>query len=158
MWLLMVPGVGYALFLVMSEPSPSPTSVRAVLIVEDNDVYRQVVCAALQRRLQGWDILQAASLAEAERVVDSRKLDVVVTDLSLPDGSGVDLVPKLARDLERGLRLVALTNEAAQDVLPGLKKRGYHGFVAKEHGIKALCDAVEAVSAGREFVSQSSDL
>jgi DNA-binding NarL/FixJ family response regulator len=80
---------------------------------------------------------------------------VVVTDLSLPDGSGVDLLPSLSANLANGLKLVALTNDSPRDVLQGLKSCGYHGFVSKEHGIKALCDGVQAVLGGNEFVSES---
>ena len=138
----------------MSDAPSNAATSRTVLVVEDNDVYRQVVCAALQKRFPQWEILPASSLAAAGEIIGSRRLDVAVTDLSLPDGSGVDLLPLLTQDLEKGLKLMALTNDSSRDVLPGLKLRGYHGFVAKEHGIRALCDGVEAVLAGREFVSQ----
>jgi DNA-binding NarL/FixJ family response regulator len=141
----------------MSERPSSLASSRSVLIVEDNDIYRQVVCAALQRRFPDWEILWAGTLDQAGSIVSSRPLNVVVTDLSLPDGSGLDLLPLLADGLARGLKLVALTNDSPRDVLPGLKLRGYHGFVAKEHGIKALCEAVETVLEGKEYVSNYSE-
>jgi two-component system nitrogen regulation response regulator GlnG len=140
--------------VMMSETTSSTAASRTVLVVEDTDVYRQVVCMALQRSFPGWEILEAASLGECGRFVGSTKLDVVVTDLSLPDGSGIDLLPSLAPDLAKGLKLIALTNDSSGDVLAGLKRRGYHGFVAKEHGIKALCEGIRAVLAGRDFISQ----
>jgi DNA-binding NarL/FixJ family response regulator len=141
----------------MIDTPSSSLSDRSVLIVEDNDIYRQVVCAALQRRYPDWEILGAASLAQASAIIGSRELHVVVTDLSLPDGSGLDLLPRLAPEMARGLKLVALTNDSPRDVLPGLKLRGYQGFVAKEHGIKALCEAVEAVLEGKQFESKDSE-
>src|SRR6186997_94327 len=141
----------------MSQPTTATAANCTILVLEDNDIYRQVVCAALQKRFPDWEILSAESLAAAEKIIGSKPLDVVVTDLSLPDGSGVDLLPSLGKDLAKGLKLIALTNDSASDVLKGLKRHGYHGFVAKEHGIKALCDGVQAVLAGRDFVSQPSD-
>lgn len=141
----------------MSASSSSPAASRTILVVEDNDIYRQVICAALQKRFPAWEILPAASLAAAGELIGSRPLHVAVTDLSLPDGSGVDLLPALAGDLAKGLKLVALTNDSLRDVLPGLKLKGYHGFVAKEHGIKALGDAVETVLAGSDYLSQPSE-
>lgn len=139
----------------MSVASRLPDSC-TVLVVEDNDIYRQVVCAALQRQFAGWQILGAGSLAEARRFIGVQKLDVVVTDLSLPDGSGLELLPRLAADLANGTRLVALSNESSRDVLAGLTAHGYHGFVAKEHGIKALGEAVRTVLGGGTYVSQPS--
>jgi len=140
----------------MSDAPSSAAPSRTVLVVEDNDVYRQVVCAALRKRFPQWEILAAGSLAAAGEIIGSRRLDVAVTDLSLPDGSGVDLLPLLAADLDQGLKLVALTNDSSLDVLPALKLRGYHGFVAKEHGIKVLCDGVETVLRGQPFESTAS--
>jgi DNA-binding NarL/FixJ family response regulator len=140
----------------MSGSPSNPVASATILLVEDNDIYRQVVCAALQKRFPDWEILVAASLAAAGKLIGAKPLDVVITDLSLPDGSGVDLLPLLGADLKRGTKLVALTNDSASDVLQGLKRRGYHGFVSKEHGIKAICEGVKAVLEGSEYVSQPS--
>lgn len=131
-----------------------PPESRTILLVEDNDIYRQVVCAALTRLFPEWSILAAASLGEARGFIGRQKLDVVITDLTLPDGAGPDLVPSLAPDLSKGTKLVALSNESAGDVLGELKVRGYHGFVAKEHGVKALGEALVAVLGGGSYVSE----
>lgn len=141
-----------------SEPLPHVATSATVLIVEDNDIYREVLCAALRRRFPAWEILPASSLAAARGFIGSKELDVVVTDLSLPDGSGVDLLPSLSANLANGLKLVALTNDSPREVLQGLKSRGYHGFVSKEHGIKALCDGLQTVLEGSEYVSEPSQL
>jgi DNA-binding NarL/FixJ family response regulator len=138
----------------MNKSSSSPVTSATILIVEDNDIYRQVVCAALQNQFPGWQVIPAANLEAARNVIATNSLDVLITDLSLPDGSGVDLLPVLGPALAKGLRLIALTNDSAADVLVGLKRLGYHGFVAKEHGIKALCNAVHVVAGGEEFVSE----
>lgn len=133
--------------------APRPPESRTILVVEDNDIYRQVVCAGLARVFPAWSILSAASLAEARGFIGKEKLDVVVTDLTLPDGSGPDLVPDLKEDVSKGTKLVALSNESSADVLGELTARGYHGFVAKEHGIKALGEGLTTVLAGGSYVS-----
>jgi DNA-binding NarL/FixJ family response regulator len=140
----------------MSDTPSRPAAAATILLVEDNDIYRQVVCAALQKRFPGWEILTAATLDAAGKFIGAKTLNVVITDLSLPDGSGVDLLPLLEADLKKGTKLIALTNDSPNDVLEGLKRRGYDGFVAKEHGISALCEGVKAVIAGHEFVSRPS--
>lgn len=129
----------------------SPT----ILILEDNDIYRQVVCAGLKRQLPESCLLPAASLAEARGLLGRQPIDVAITDLTLPDGSGLDLLPDLKEDIDRGCKTIALSNESAQDVLAGLKARGYHGFVAKEHGMKALVEAIHSVLAGETYISHA---
>src|SRR5688500_7840029 len=104
----------------MSDASPSSAASATILLVEDNDIYRQVVCAALQKWFPAWEILPAASLAAAEKFIGAKPLNVVITDLSLPDGSGVDLLPLLEAGLKKGTKLVALTNDSPTDVLEGL--------------------------------------
>ena len=64
-----------------------------VLIVEDNASVREAVACDFERE-PGFEVMgQAASLAEARRMLATA--DVVILDLGLPDGSGAELIPEL---------------------------------------------------------------
>ncbi len=71
-------------------------SVRRLLIIEDDAVQRD----AISRLLGGPDveIVAAASVAEALSQMAKVSFDCIVTDLTLPDGSGYDLLERLAKD------------------------------------------------------------
>ncbi len=71
-------------------------SVRRLLVIEDDAVQRD----AISRLLGGPDveIVAAASVAEALAQIAKVSFDCIVTDLTLPDGSGYDLLERLAKD------------------------------------------------------------
>ena len=61
-----------------------------ILLVEDHDATSQVI-ALLLRRLNH-DVTAAPTLAEARRYADNKQFDLLISDLGLPDGSGLDLM------------------------------------------------------------------
>jgi DNA-binding response OmpR family regulator len=79
-----------------------------VLLVEDD----LEVAATVRPYLEGagYEVVCAATAAEARSLLQARPPDVVVTDIALPDGSGVEL----ARDARaQGTPVIALTGGAA---------------------------------------------
>ncbi len=71
----------------------SPRRPLRILLVEDSPESRQVLERLLTRR--GHTIHSAGSLAEALTIADTQELDLLLSDISLPDGSGLDLMRRL---------------------------------------------------------------
>jgi len=72
------------------------TRLRRLLIVEDDAVQREAVTQLLSN--QGIEIVAVATVAEARQQLAAGSFDCVVTDLSLPDASGYDLLESMAND------------------------------------------------------------
>jgi CheY-like chemotaxis protein/anti-sigma regulatory factor (Ser/Thr protein kinase) len=70
--------------------------VRRLLVVEDDAVQRDAVTQLLTS--EGVEIVAVATVADAERELAAGTFDCVVTDLSLPDASGYDLLERMAED------------------------------------------------------------
>jgi len=71
--------------------------VAKILIVEDRETTRLMIAETLRRR--GHDIVTAATLDEGRSALDDESPDFLLTDLQLPDGSGLELLEKaLAAD------------------------------------------------------------
>ena len=70
-----------------------------ILLVEDHDATSQVI-ALLLRRLNH-DVTAAPTLAEARRYADNKQFDLLISDLGLPDGSGLDLMRRISRQVQR---------------------------------------------------------
>lgn len=66
---------------------------RTVLIVDDEPSIRRCIKRVLER--EGYAVVDAATGAEAVEALGSKPVDVVLLDCAMPDGSGVELVPKL---------------------------------------------------------------
>ena len=64
-----------------------------ILVVEDDDSLRRVMLAQLRRR--GYENLEAATVAQALDLLKDAPIDLVISDLNLPDGSGIQLLKKI---------------------------------------------------------------
>lgn len=69
---------------------------RHILIVEDEQTLRHSMVRGLSK-LTGVELADAATATEARRAIAQKKPDLVISDLSLPDGSGIDVASELDR-------------------------------------------------------------
>ncbi|HEV8598363.1 MAG TPA: HD domain-containing phosphohydrolase [Gemmatimonadales bacterium] len=111
-----------------------------LLIVDDEEAIRN----ALKRFLagKGYEILTAATGAEALQALHRHKIAGILLDVRLPDVSGVDLVPQLL-ELDPGVAIIMLTavNDAASATL--CLKRGALEYLTKPVDLAELAAAVE---------------
>ncbi len=102
-----------------------------VLLVDDHDLIRQGLARAFERQADFAVAGQAASVAEGQRLALSLKPAVVVTDVRLLDGTGLDLVRTL-RQADNEIGLVVLTMYAGDEQLFAAMEAGASAFVAKD--------------------------
>ncbi len=107
------------------------TGIARVLVVDDHDLIRQGLSRAFERQTDFTVAGEAASVAEAKTLSRSLAPDVVVTDVRLPDGTGLDLVREL-RKSNPELGLVVLTMYAGDEQLFAALEAGASAFVAKD--------------------------
>jgi DNA-binding NarL/FixJ family response regulator len=107
------------------------TGTATVVLVDDHDLIRQGLSRAFERQSDFTVGGEAGSVAEAAALTASVKPDVVVTDVRLPDGTGLDLVRKL-RQTHPDLGLVVLTMYAGDEQLFAALEAGASAFVAKD--------------------------
>ena len=98
------------------------------LIVEDHQFQRQMLEQAL-RVLGAENIVAATNGAEAVRVLRGTPVDVVVTDLMMPDVDGIELLPLLKKHSEGVAVILSSADEASLLTAAAL---------AKAHGLKLL--------------------
>ena len=68
----------------------------AILVVDDHELNLKLLTCVLE--LEGHDVIGATSLDDAHRVIEREPPALVVLDLNLPDGDGLDLARKLKAD------------------------------------------------------------
>lgn len=101
-----------------------------VLLVDDHELIRQGLRRAFERDADFTVVGEAGSLAEAARLAATLRPDVVVIDVRLPDGNGLELAQKL-RQARSDVGLVVLTMYAGDDHLFAALDAGASAFVAK---------------------------
>jgi len=134
----------------MTEPPSDPiASVAAVriLIADDHEVVR-IGLASLLDRQPGFSVVgEARSGDEAVRLARQHRPDVVVMDIRMPNGSGIDACRTITGELE-STPVVMLTSHADSDALFAAIDAGASGYVLKRVGSSELVDAVRTVAAG----------
>lgn len=108
-----------------------PAETATVLLVDDHDLIRQGLARAFERDPEFTVVGGAGSVEEAERMAAELRPQVVVTDVRLPDGSGLDLVRAL-RAAHAEIGLVVLTMYAGDDQLFHALEAGASAFVPKD--------------------------
>lgn len=129
-----------------SDPTPLVPDVR-ILIADDHEVVR-IGLASLLDRQPGFSVVgEARSGEEAVRLARRTHPDVVVMDIRMPDGSGIDACRAITGELPT-TPVVMLTSYADSDALFAAIDAGASGYVLKRVGSSELVDAVRTVAAG----------
>jgi DNA-binding NarL/FixJ family response regulator len=122
----------------------------SVLLVDDHQVIREGLRHAFERSVDCQVVAEAASVGEGLAQQSHHHAKVVITDLRLPDGSGLDLVRQL-RQLEPDVGLVVLTMFPSDEQLFLAIEAGASAFLAKD----LPSDEVVRVARGAAFSPRS---
>jgi DNA-binding NarL/FixJ family response regulator len=116
-----------------------------VVIVDDHDLFRAGVRAELGGRV---DVVgQAGGVADALETIRASPPDVVLLDVHMPDGGGVEVIRRICGELP-DVRFLALSvSDAAEDVIAVIRA-GARGYVTKSISGAELADAVARVAEG----------
>ena len=107
------------------------TETKTVVLVDDHDLIRQGLARAFERAEDFVVVGHAGSVADGRKAVTALRPDVVVTDVRLPDGTGLDLVRSL-RERDDAVGIVVLTMYAGDEQLFAALEAGASAFVAKD--------------------------
>jgi DNA-binding NarL/FixJ family response regulator len=112
-----------------------------VLVIDDHESVRAGIKTALSRAGHTC-IGEASTIAEARAQIAHTNPQVIVVDLSLPDGNGLEIV-SWARSVSNRIGIVVLTLNSAQDYLLTVMKSGASAFVEKSAPLAELISAIE---------------
>jgi DNA-binding response OmpR family regulator len=115
---------------------------RTILVIEDDPAIRRVLVDAL--RLDGYEPSAAATFAEGRRAALTTSSDLILLDLVLPGGDGLDLLAA-TRAARPGLPVIVMTARGGEeDRVRGLSL-GADDYVVKPFSVKELLARVAAV-------------
>lgn len=126
--------------------APSIDVMIRVVLVDDHDLVREGLRRAVGRSRDAEVVGEAASVREALAVVSHTTPQVVVIDIRLPDGSGIDLCRRL-REERADLGLVIVTMYGDSERLLGAREAGASGFVSKDAPASEVIDAIRRAAA-----------
>ena len=122
-----------------------------LMVVDDHEVVR-LGLSALFRQTSGIEVVaEAGSVADAVKGAAQQRPDVVLMDLRLPDGTGIDA----CRDILSAhpeTRVLFLTSHSDEEAVVSTILAGAAGYLLKEVGSQALINAIELVHGGQSIL------
>jgi two-component system, NarL family, response regulator DevR len=134
----------------MSTEEATPKTL-TVVVVDDHEVVRQGLVAMLDRR-PGFQVVgEAGTVAEAIEVTGRFEPDLVVMDVRLPDGSGIEACREIRANLP-GTRVMMLTSYPDEEAVLAAIIAGASGYLLKQVRARDLVAALEAVGRGESLL------
>jgi len=122
-----------------------------LLIVDDHEVVRQGLSALLDRRDGFQVVAEAGTVAEAIDQAKRHEPDIVIMDVRLPDGSGIEACREIRAELPN-TRVVMLTSYPDEEAVLSAIVAGASGYLLKQIRARDLASAIEAVGRGESLL------
>lgn len=135
-----------------SNTTTTSSKTYRVFLVEDHAVVRQGLAAMISAESDFEVVGDVSSVSEALAEIPAAKPDVVLVDLSLGDGSGLDLIRKLAT-VAPGVPTLVLSMHDEKVHAPRALTAGAKGYVMKHEATDRVLEGLRTVAAGGRFIS-----
>lgn len=117
---------------------------KTVLIVDDSESIREVVNFTLQN--EGYEVLVGVDGMDALKYLDGRTIDIVITDLHMPNLDGLGLIRKVREiDAYKHIPILFLTTESQTEKTMEAKEAGATGWIIKPFVPAKLLSAIAKV-------------
>lgn len=118
-----------------------------ILIVDDDKKAREIISEYL--KISGYEILEAGTIKEAQEAIIKNDPDIVILDVQLPDGYGLDLLDELSK-LPNKLPVIMMTGFGNIEMAVDAMKNGAHDFLTKP--IKKMENIEKSIQRAAEII------
>jgi two-component system response regulator PilR (NtrC family) len=129
-----------------------PVSTLQILVIDDEPDLRTLYELTLLR--DGYQVEAAATIQEAWELLNTRRFDLVITDMRLPDGSGIDLLKGVRAQQRRERCIVITAYGSAENAVESLKA-GAFDYLTKPVDLKQFRAVVAAAVRGTQAAGSS---
>ena len=117
------------------------TSAARILVVDDEDVLREMLGDAL--RLSGFEVLEAADGSKALTILQSGKVDLIISDVNMPKIDGIQFVTEVKKNPRyKFTPIIMLTTEGQDAKKEQGRAAGAKAWIVKPFNPPVLLDAV----------------
>jgi DNA-binding response OmpR family regulator len=120
---------------------PAGTELKRVLVVDDEGDFLTTYERLLRR--QGFQVIVATTRADGVATVVRERPDLVISDLRLPDGSGLDVV-RAARSMPEPPSVIVVTGYPSAETRQAALAAGATAFLAKPFAAAGLLAAIRS--------------
>lgn len=121
------------------------------LIVDDHPLFRLGLCSQLAQIPEYIVVGEAHTVAEALQLAKEHDLDLALVDITLPDGSGLDLTREI-KHLSPHTAVLIISMHNHIDLVAAAFQAGASGYMSKESGGTSILQAIEKVLSGGQYI------
>lgn len=125
-----------------------------ILIADDHTVVRKGLRQILLEEFPSAEIIETADAATLFMKVLREEWDVVITDISMPDKSGLEVLQQIRRDYPRLPVLILSAHSEDQYAIRALKA-GANGYLCKDSASEELVIAIRRILIGKKYITAS---
>ena len=137
-----------------SEMPKSDLSTVRIVIIDEHELFRAGICMLLGKRPEFAVVGEGANGTEALDTIKNEQPDIVLLDLDLDDGTGLELLPNIFAMSEM-TRVLGLTSSRDPEVHRRAIHLGAVGVVSKNKSPDLFIKAIERVHAGEAWLDRS---
>jgi DNA-binding NarL/FixJ family response regulator len=126
--------------------------MQTVLVLEDHPETRDWLCRIINQAFTQANISQASSQAQARQLLATKKFDLALIDLNLPDGNGVDIIREISRHSPATYCVVATIFDDDDYLFPALEA-GAQGYLLKEQTANEFIHSLQGIIRGEPPIS-----
>ncbi|MEE8396796.1 MAG: response regulator [bacterium] len=118
-----------------------------ILVVDDFSTMRRIITNVL-RQLGFDNIVEAEDGSKALTIIESEKVDFVITDWNMPQMSGLDLLKAIRaseKDETKNIPVLMVTAEALQENIIAAAKAGVNNYIIKPFDANTLAEKIEKI-------------
>ncbi|HLX63418.1 MAG TPA: sigma-54 dependent transcriptional regulator [Planctomycetota bacterium] len=136
-------------------PALPGKSTRTVLLVEDHETTRVTLAGVIER--EGSKVTAVASAGAAREKIREEEFDLVITDLRLPDGDGMELLDETRR-LSGGTPVILVTGHGSEETAVQAMKKGAFNYLSKPIDLNRLRAEMESALRWRKAQLENAEL
>lgn len=122
-----------------------------ILVVDDEPLKR--ITLQIELSDQGYEVYEAADAQAAQRILDTRPIDVVVSDVRMPGMNGLDLLTYV-KQVRPAVEVILMTAYATVDTAVLAIKRGAYDYITKPFTTQDLLVKLDQLFASRQAVER----
>ena len=128
----------------------------SIIIADDH----KMVAQALKQVIEAKDSAEvtgiALTIADAAGQLEEKKPDLLLLDIAMPDGDGIEALPEL-RKASQDTKIIILTMYSEAEVIQRAIKSGVDGYLMKDSDAEEILAAIEHVSNGERYISPAAE-
>lgn len=133
-------------------PDPIPGKIQRVLLVDDEDGIRKSLATYLETN--GFEVDTAADALIARELLDEQRYDLVLTDISMPEVSGLDLLQEI-KERDAGIEVIMITGYLDISFAIQAMRRGAYDFFTKPFNYEKILLTIARVQEKRAYQEQA---